>query len=260
MTSLLDQICESVRADLERRKAERSQADLEADCYAVPTPRDFQAVLERSRSLVLIAEAKKASPSAGLLQENYDPAALAKTYEAAGAKALSVLTEPSFFQGSLDHLRQVKAATGLPVLRKDFVLDDYQMYEACAAEADAVLLIARLLDQSQLSDMVMLAHELSVAALVEVHNDAELEAAQRADARIIGINNRDLDTLTVDLELTKRLAPVVDRHRVVVSESGIHSRADAQVAWNAGAKGILVGEALLRAADPAAAIREILHE
>jgi indole-3-glycerol phosphate synthase len=216
--------------------------------------RDFLAALRHplNPATALIAEIKKASPSAGVICKDFDPARIARAYEAAGADCLSVLTDEKFFQGSLDDLREVRAAVKLPLLRKDFIIDARQILEAAEAGADAILLIARILTEGQLRRFHALARDAGLAALVEVHDDAEMDRALSLGATLIGVNNRNLDTFTVDLSLTAQLAsciPIAARDTLVlVAESGIHTSADVQLLRVAGARAILVGESLMR--DP----------
>ena len=210
----------------------------------------------------LIAEVKKASPSEGVIGENFGPVAIAKTYEAAGASCLSVLTDREFFQGSLDHLRAVREAVALPLLRKDFMIDERQLPEAIEHGADAILLITACLDDAQLAHLHRLATGAGLAALVEVHNEAELDRALAIDARLVGVNNRDLANFTVDLGTTERLAKRIAEsgspEKVLVAESGIQSRADVERLEACGAKAILVGTALMRQPDIAAKAAELL--
>jgi len=210
-------------------------------------PRDFIAALRRPKrgSVAMIAEIKKASPSAGLIRADFDPVRIACEYEASGATCLSVLTDETFFQGSLEHLRLVRAAVALPLLRKDFIIDERQILEAVENGADAILLIVRILTNEQLARFHNLAVEAGLAALVEVHEEAELERALAVDAALIGINNRNLDNFTVDLETTARLAAKIT-DKLIVAESGLHTRADVEQVRRAGAGAILVGESLLR--------------
>jgi len=228
-------------------------------------PRDFLAALRRPRSgdVALIAEVKKASPSAGVIRADFDPVAIARAYEAAGATCLSVLTDAKFFQGSLEFLRAIRAAVSLPLLRKDFIIDERQILEAVEWGADAILLIAAILDDAHLRHFHELARGAGLAALVEVHDAAELDRALALGAPLIGVNNRDLRTFTVDLATTERLAarlrtPPAGREVLLVAESGIHSRADVERLRRAGAGAILVGESLMRHADLAAKTRELL--
>ena len=203
------------------------------------------------RTLALIAEVKRASPSAGLIAENFDPVAIATRYEAAGADAVSVLTDEPFFQGHLNHLRAVRSAVGLPVLRKDFILDEVQIYEAAAAGADAVLLIVAALEQEALKRLHDVATACQLDVLVEVHTLEELDRALETDARLIGINNRDLATFKVDLAVTETLSEQVPPGIVLVSESGIRTAEDSRRLRACGADAILVGEALMRSGDVA---------
>jgi len=226
------------RADELRRAAE-----------AAPGPRDFSSALARPGTVSLIAECKRRSPGAGEIRPGLDPADLAQGYAAAGASAISVLTDEEYFGGSLADLRLARTAANLPVLRKDFTLEPVHLYQARAAGADAVLLIVRILTDEALGDLLALAADLTLGALVEVHDRAELERALRAGARIIGINNRDLATFTTDLHTTVRLLDDVPPDRVVVSESGIGGVDDVHLLADAGVDAILVGETLLRARD-----------
>jgi indole-3-glycerol phosphate synthase len=265
--SILDSIVAQKRREVALLPPVRvTPADLQQALALLPPRRDFLAALQapgRGRP-ALIAELKKASPSAGLIRPDFDAARIAREYEAAGAACLSVLTDEKFFQGSPDDLRRVRAAVKLPLLRKDFIIDERQILEAAELGADAVLLIARILDDRALQQLHGLAAGAGLAALVEVHDEAELDRALAAGARLIGVNNRDLDTFQVDPGVTERLAARLARHPAarqiwLVAESGIHSRADALRAQRAGAGAVLVGEALLRnPAGIAAKISELL--
>ncbi|MDR7497325.1 MAG: indole-3-glycerol phosphate synthase TrpC, partial [Armatimonadota bacterium] len=218
--------------------------------------RDFAAALA-GPPLRIIAEIKRASPAAGAIRLEADPAAVARAYEAAGADAISVLTDHRFFAGSPDDLRAARAAVGVPVLRKDFIVDAYQVYEARALGADAVLLVAGTVPTAVLAELVGCAASLGMAALVEAHTEDELDQALAAGARVVGINNRNLHTLAVDPETTARLRPRVPEGVVVVSESGIETPADVARARRAGVHAVLVGTALMASADPAARLREL---
>ncbi len=219
--------------------------------------RDFRAAL-RQRQPAIIAEMKKASPSRGVLSHNFDPAALAREYELGGAAALSVLTDQSFFQGSLEDLRAARETAALPVLRKDFTVDEYHVVEAAAHGADAILLIAAILDDGQLRGLRELTVRYRMAALVEVHTEAELERALAAGADLIGVNNRDLKTFEVVLETSLRLAPMVPAGVLKVAESGIHSAADIRRLRDAGFDAFLVGEHLMQSASPAETLRALM--
>ncbi|MCW5554599.1 MAG: indole-3-glycerol phosphate synthase TrpC [Verrucomicrobiae bacterium] len=227
-------------------------------------PRDFLAALRSPRSgdVALIAEVKKASPSAGVICSDFDPIRIAKEYEAAGASCLSVLTDEKFFQGSLDYLRQIRAAVKLPLLRKDFIIDERQILEAIEWGADAILLIVAILDDAQLRGFHTLATEAGLAALVEVHDKAELERALAAGVTLIGVNNRNLKTFQVDLATTERLAKQLSQSSapagLLVAESGIHTRADVERLKRAGAHAILVGESLVKQNDIRGKVSELL--
>ena len=227
--------------------------------------RDFLAALRAPRKgdVALIAEVKKASPSAGVICPDFDPVRIAKEYEAAGASCLSVLTDEKFFQGSLDYLRQIRAAVKLPLLRKDFIIDERQILESIEWGADAILLIVAILDDRQLRDYQMLAQAAGLAALVEVHDEAELDRALASGARLIGVNNRDLKSFKVDLSTTERLASKLfsspgGHECLLVAESGIHTRADVQRLARSGARAILVGESLVRGGSIAAKTRDLI--
>jgi indole-3-glycerol phosphate synthase len=222
------------------------RADLKVRAHQMPPARDFVAALHKS-TVALIAEVKKTSPSKGVLIEDFDPIAIGKTYAENGASAISVLTDEQFFQGHLDYMRFVRAAVNVPVLRKDFVIDPYQVYEARAAEADAVLLIVMALEDARLADLHALIGELGMAALVEVHNEAEMERALKIGANLIGINNRDLKTFHQDLNVTGRLASLAPPTVTVVAESAIRDAADVRRMGSYGAHAVLVGESLVKA-------------
>lgn len=262
--TFLTRILDHKRSEVARQQAKIPLAALEAQAAAAPPVRDFAAALRQPERVTLIAEVKKASPSKGVLIENFDPLALAQTYAQAGAAAISVLTDVRFFQGSLKYLegiRQAQAAGGqaVPLLRKDFLIDPYQVYEARAYGADALLLIVAALDDPSLAALLALTHELGMQALVEVHSEAELERALAGGARLVGVNNRDLHSFATTLETTERLAarlPAQGRP-VLVSESGIASAADVARVAGYGADAILVGEALVTAPDTAARVREL---
>ncbi|MBI4199428.1 MAG: indole-3-glycerol phosphate synthase TrpC [Chloroflexi bacterium] len=259
MTTILDQILEAKRRELARRRREEPLAALEARIKEQPVPLNFSGCIW-GPGIHLIAEVKRASPSRGLLRNAYDPVALATTYAENGAAAVSVLTEVDHFQGSLEHLAQVKqavSATGLPVLRKDFLSDPYQLYEARAYGADAVLLIAAMLEPPQLRELLAAARSLWLQALVEVHSERELEAALEAGAEVIGINHRNLRTFQMDPSLTERLRPRIPKGKVVVAESGIQTWEDVLRLKKAGVNAVLVGEALVTAPDVGAKVREL---
>jgi indole-3-glycerol phosphate synthase len=225
--------------------------------FALKTRRDFAAAL-RSHRPAIISEIKKASPSKGVLIENFRPADLARSYQQGGAAALSVLTDRDFFQGSLDDLRAARAACTLPVLRKDFTIDEYHVLEAAAAGADAILLIAAILEESEMRAFRQLAAEFKMAALVEAHNEPELEKSLRSGAEIIGINNRDLRTFQVSLETSIGLAPKIPASAIKVSESGIFNADQIQRLTEAGYDAFLVGERLVRSDDAARALKELV--
>ena len=256
--SILDDIVRDTREELARRRAARPSAELERACRGLGAPRDFEGALRPAPGgVALIAEVKRASPSRGVLAADIDPAALARAYAAAGAAAISVLTDAKYFRGSLDDLARVRAVVDVPLLRKDFTLDEYQLWEARAAGADAVLLIVAILPPPRLRDLLAAAKGLGLAALVECHTAAELDAALAAGSRVVGINNRDLTTFETRLETTLELAPLVPPGPLVVSESGFQTAADVRRVVAAGVRAVLVGEGLVRAPDVAAKVREL---
>ena len=222
-------------------------------------PRDFLDVFKKGK-LSLIAELKKASPSAGVILEDYDPALLARTYEESGASALSVLTDQKYFMGKLEDIRAAKGSAAIPILRKDFIIDESQIYESRMGGADAILLIARVLEDGQLARFLQITEKIKMQALVEVHNEEEVKRALMTDAKIIGINNRDLDTLEVDLNRSITLMHKFPelKERIVISESGIKTQADVRRLREAGVDGILVGESILKSMDIPGKIRELL--
>jgi indole-3-glycerol phosphate synthase len=255
--NLLSRLVLEARQDLQRRR-HLMDSDRFEQAVAAYIPRDFARALKGSK-LAVIAEMKQRTPSMGVLSEDYRPADLAHAYAEGGAAAISVLTHMAGFGGRVEHIRAVRAATDLPILRKDFVTDSYEVAEARACGADAVLLIVAALEPDQLRGLVALAKSRGVAALVEVHDERETAAALEAGAKLIGVNHRDLRTFDLDLGLTERLRKLIPPEVVVVAESGIHSAEDARRMREAGADAILVGELLMRSADPAAQLRGLIQ-
>ena len=257
---ILDKILASKRDEVRRRKAAVPAAELAKRVKGAPAGRDFTGAIRRGPdgAIRLIAEFKRASPSRGLIRADLAPAQVARLYAVAGAAAMSVLTDGPFFQGSGDDLRSAREAVTIPVLQKDFILDDYQLLEARALGADAVLLIAAALPGDELARLHQRATELGLAALVEVHDESELERALAIRPRIVGINNRDLRMFRVDATTTFRLRPLISPAIIVVSESGIRSHADALKLQEAGVDAMLVGERLMRQPDPGRAAAELL--
>jgi indole-3-glycerol phosphate synthase len=269
--TILDRIVEQKRREVARLPGGAvSGEQLRAAVQARGARRDFAAALHGDgRSIALIAEVKKASPSAGVIRPDFDPVAIARAYEAAGAACLSVLTDEQFFQGSLEYLKQIRGAVKLPLLRKDFIIDERQILEAVQWGADAILLIVSILKDPELRHFQALAADAGIAALVEVHDEAELDRAVAAGAHLIGVNNRDLKTFNVNLATTERLAArlfsgaalrnqPVAQQPLLVAESGIHTASDVQRLTDCGAGAILVGESLMRRPDIGAAVRELL--
>ena len=256
MSIRLDAILDATRERVERRRQERPLAELERDVERGREGRPFREALSRP-GISVIAEHKRRSPSAGTIREGSTVREIVVAYERGGAAALSVLTEEEHFGGSLDDLREAVAATDLPVLRKDFTLDRYQLVEAKVAGADAVLLVVGALERRELAELYAEARELDLDALVEVHDERELEAALGVDADVVGINNRDLTDFSVDLRRTYELLADVPAGKTVVSESGISGRAQVEELEGIGVDAVLVGETLMRAPDPEAAVREL---
>jgi indole-3-glycerol phosphate synthase len=253
----LDSIVASKLNEVRRRQEIVPLPELKAAIRKKPSPLDLAAALA-GNSIRLIAEVKRASPSKGVLWANLDPGKLANTYAQCGAAAISVLTEARYFQGSRDDLEAIRREVpNIPLLRKDFILKPYQIFESRAWGADALLLIVAILDDTELKELLSLSHDLGMQCLVEVHNETELKRALACDVKIIGINNRNLDTMTVDINVTGRLCPLIPRERIVVSESGISKRGDIQKLREWGVDAVLVGEALVTASDIVGKIKEL---
>jgi indole-3-glycerol phosphate synthase len=260
MPDALARICARTRADLAPFKEARPAATLEREALAAPAPRGFTPALREaaSRRYGLIAEIKKASPSAGLIRPDFDPASLAHAYAEGGATCLSILTDRPFFQGAPEYLVAARSTVALPVLRKDFMLDPWQVLEARAMGADCILLIMACLEDAEAASLERLATGLGMDVLVEVHDEPELDRALRLASPLIGVNNRDLRTLKTDLATTERLAPRLPSDRLLVAESGLSTPADLARMAAVGARVFLVGESLMRQADVAAATRALL--
>jgi indole-3-glycerol phosphate synthase len=261
---ILDKIIDHKRQEVAAAKFRSPEQELRARLAELEDrPRGFVQALhavEGEGRTPVIAEVKKGSPSKGVIRPDFDPVAIAEIYEANGAACLSVLTDERFFMGRLEYLTEIRRHVKLPLLRKDFVCDPYQLYEARAAGADAVLLIAAMLDLAQLRDFTALARELGLDVLLEVHDEQELETALQVNCELVGINNRDLRTFVTDLSTTERLAKHVPGNRLIVGESGIHCRADVVRLQRGGARAFLVGESLMREVNIGAKLRELLGE
>ena len=255
--SFLARIVSHKRDELTQTQKKMPLAALQQMAQSQAAPRDFRRALTAGKNLAVIAEMKKSSPSAGVLREDFTPVALAKSYAAHGAAALSILTDEKFFGGNLENLQKARTVCTLPILRKDFILQPYQIWEARAFGADAILLIVAMLDRSQLFELLFAAAETGVQALVEVHDEAELDRALLAGANLIGINNRNLQTFEVTLETTERLSNLIPASCVRVAESGIKSRQDVGRMAACGVDAILVGSHLMRQADPGQALAEL---
>ncbi|MBZ6380312.1 indole-3-glycerol phosphate synthase TrpC [Sphingomonas sanguinis] len=256
--TMLDRILETKRADVAARKATMSHADLDAKIATVSAPRGFRAALDAKTGHALIAEVKKASPSKGLIREDFDPPAHARAYEAGGAACLSVLTDERWFQGADVFLEQARAAVSIPVLRKDFMVDPWQVHESRALGADAILIIVAALDDTQMQEIEAAAIECGMDALVEVHDAAEMERAARLTSRLIGVNNRDLRDFSVDFQRTYELVGRAPAGCTFVAESGLTTREDLDAMAAHGIHCFLVGEALMRQKDVEAATRALI--
>ena len=258
--SILERILATKREEVAERKRVAPVSALQALLDNAPPPRPFAMAVQRppGQPIRLIAELKKASPSKGVFRADFDPAAILQAYERSPASALSILTGAPFFQGSLEFLPLARQLTTKPLLCKDFLIDPYQVYEARVKGADAILLIVAALKPSELCDLLALARELGMEALVEVHTEAELETALAAGATLVGINNRNLTTFVVDLHTTLRLRPLVPKECIIVSESGIETRAQVRLLEEAGVDAILVGETLIKSPDIVAKARELV--
>jgi indole-3-glycerol phosphate synthase len=261
MTDILAKIAAYKREDVSSRKAARTQSDVDAAAKTASPPRGFRAALIRAHApgrLALIAEIKKASPSRGLIRADFDPPALARAYEAGGAACLSVLTDTPSFQGADAYLTAAREAVALPAIRKDFLVDPWQVAESRALGADAILVILAMIGDSLAAELIAESRRLGMDALVEVHDEAEMERADRLGADLVGVNNRDLRSFVTDLSVTERLAAKTPANALLVTESGISGPADITRLEAAGARAMLVGESLMRQADVTAATRALL--
>ncbi|MEM0953671.1 MAG: indole-3-glycerol phosphate synthase TrpC [Pseudomonadota bacterium] len=255
--TILQEIISRKWIEIGERKRYRSLSSLEAELRGREPPRGFERAIQQRPGPAVIAEAKRASPSKGVIREDFDPAAIAKSYETGGATCLSVLTDVDFFQGSDAYLMAARDACSLPVIRKDFIVDPYQVVEARALGADCILLIASALEERQMADLSAAAHDFAMDVLVEVHDREELERAIALGNRLVGINNRDLNTFETRLETTWELLPHIPDDRIVVTESGIHTRDDVLAMQERGVNAFLVGEAFMRADEPGEQLRAL---
>jgi len=256
---ILSRIIEDKRRIVEEAKRIKPQEDLIKEIKNVCVKSSFKKSISRPHHINLIAEIKKASPSKGILRGDFNPVKIAITYQANGAAAISVLTDERFFEGRLEYIKKIKENVSLPILRKDFIIDEYQIYETVAAGADAVLLIAELLSTNEVVSFYDLAASLGLEVLMEVHNEEDIEKALAADADIIGINNRDLHTFKVDLATTQKLIRLIPQNRVKISESGIRTYEDVMFLKSLGVNAVLIGEAFMESEDITAKMREIMR-
>ncbi len=253
--NILQEIIQNKRLEVEYKKKHFPLKDLEYNLDPIPFLTNHT-----KGNLFLIAEVKKASPSKGIIREDFNPTEIAKIYEESGAGAISVLTDEKYFQGHLDYLKAIRKVVQLPVLRKDFIIDPYQIMEGLIAGASAVLLIVAVLSPSQLKEYIHYSYENKLTPLVEIHDEEELKIALECGANLIGINNRNLKTFATDIHLTKRLVPMIPTGKIIISESGIHSKEDMQYIQSIGADGVLIGEAFMKEKDIAMKVRELLQK
>ena len=260
MSDVLAEICETKRGEIAAAKIRVSADDLRVRLTDVAPPRDFLAALRASSGIGLIAEVKKASPSAGLIRKDFDPVKIAKIYESAGAACISCLTDEPYFKGKLAYLTDIRSSVSIPIMRKDFILDRYQVTEARAAGADCILLIAECLDDCTMRDLYFYASELGMECLVEVYEPENLDRVLKLEAPLVGINNRNLKTFVTDLKHSTDLAARVPDNVYLVSESGIRQRSDVDHLLRCGVRGILVGETLMRQDDISAKVHELISK
>lgn len=256
--TILDDINKHKIVEVAESKSRTPLDTLKERIPKIPAAKSFSAALRSGANIRIIAEIKKASPSLGVIRKDFHPVEIARIYEAGGAAAISVLTDAKFFQGSLTYLTEVKRTAGLPALRKDFIIDPYQIYEARAAGADAILLIAAMLSGDEIQDYLALSGELGMECLVEVHSEEELKKVLQTSAHIIGVNNRNLATFITDMTTTLRLRQMIPDGKIIVSESGIKTRGDVETLLKAGVGALLVGETLMKSQDISIKLRELL--
>lgn len=258
--TFLEDIVNNKKLEVETQKRLLPMDDIKAQLVDSLPTRDFLRAISVAGKISLIAEIKRASPSKGVIRAELNPAEIAKIYESSGARAISVITDEKFFQGHLSFLKTVRANSTLPILRKDFIIDEYQIYQSRLAGADAILLITAILSQSQLTDFLAIAEGIGLRCLVEVHSEDELMRVIETPARIIGINNRNLHTFEVDIQTTVKLLPLIPKDRIIVSESGISSRYDVQLLKDCGVQAVLVGESLMSSNDIALKVKQLIMD
>ena len=254
----LQRILDKKKEEIKQAKIDFPTAEMVSRLADLPASRDFKSAISQPKQVNLIAEIKKASPSKGVIRPDFNPVEISRIYQASGVQAISVLTDQEFFQGRLEYLNQVKAVTRLPILRKDFIIDEYQLYQSRFYGADAVLLIARLLSSEKLAEFLAIAAGLGLGALVEIHSAEELEKVKGGDCRIVGINNRDLDSFVVDLRTTGEIIGILPADKIIVSESGIGSHQDILDLEALGVNAVLIGGIFMESKDIAAKVKEIM--
>ena len=256
---ILSRIIEEKRREVEESKRQKPLETLAREVKGICVKSSFKKNISRPHHINLIAEIKKASPSKGILRGDFNPVKIGITYQAGGASAISVLTDERFFEGHIEYIKKVKESVSLPVLRKDFIIDEYQVYESVAAGADAILLIAELLETNEMTGLYNLAVSLGLDVLMEAHTEEDVEKALAAGGSIIGINNRDLHTFKVDLGVTQKLIRLIPQNKIKVSESGIRTYEDVMFLKSLGVNAVLIGEAFMEAGDISAKMREIMR-
>lgn len=257
---ILSRIIEEKRREVEKNQGNVSLSDMKKQAEELYIKSSFKRNISRKGHISLIAELKRSSPSQGIIRQDFDPVRIALTYHAAGASALSILTDERFFDGRLEYIKMVKERVTLPILRKDFIIDEYQVYESAVAGADAILLIAHILTQEELNKYFGIARDLGMDVLVEVHNEEEIEKALTSPASIIGINNRDLTNFDVDVTVTQRLIRMIPENKIIVSESGIESYEDVMFLKSLGVNSVLIGETFMRADNIGEKVRNLIRE
>jgi len=256
---VLDEILTRKRKEVEEAKEKVSREEIIRKTVGLPRPRDFKSAIAKPGQISLIAEIKKASPTRGIIREDFDPVEIARIYQDSGAQALSVLTDEQFFKGSLQYLEQVRKVVAIPILRKDFIIDDYQIYQSFLAGADAVLLIAAVLSKDKIASLSSIADGLGMSSIVEIHSAEDLSKIEKLNIQIVGINNRDLTSFKTDFGATERLIKLLPKDKVIISESGIKTSQDVKRLKNLGVKAVLIGEVFMASADISGKIKEIMR-
>ncbi len=256
---VLDEILAQKKKEVRQAKEKVSGEEIITKTVGLPRRRDFKSAIAKPGQISLIAEIKKASPTRGIIREDFDPVEIARIYQDSGAQALSVLTDEQFFKGSLQYLEQVRKVVAIPILRKDFIIDDYQIYQSFLAGADAVLLIAAVLSKDKIASLSSIADGLGMSSIVEIHSAEDLSKIEKLNIQIVGINNRDLTSFKTDFGATERLIKLLPKDKVIISESGIKTSQDVKRLKNLGVKAVLIGEVFMASADISGKIKEIMR-